>query len=202
MARVKSEFLKAAGTMWEIWQAIVNAVMALGGNDDSMRRLLTDKSLVRRVAELIVESSKSVYPTYRVVVNYTHTLAEMIKAGKYDYANSDINAKNFPVSGAGTRETEIALFHFNKNMSSGQVIAEMEKAGYRPAKIEELLALAEFHPELQREFPIIALGSVWRSPVGDLNVPYLNRYDSRRGLRLDWFGGGWGDGCRFATARK
>jgi hypothetical protein len=78
----------------------------------------------------------------------------------------------------------------------------MEKAGYRPARIEELLALGASQPELQKEFPIVALASVWRGPGGDRRVPYLRWDVAGRRLDLSWFEYGWTGDYRFAAVRK
>ena len=58
MARPKSEFLKGFGKAWEVFQVIVNIVLDLGGGDDDLSRLLTDKDRVQRIGEIIVEKSK------------------------------------------------------------------------------------------------------------------------------------------------
>jgi len=78
----------------------------------------------------------------------------------------------------------------------------MAKAGYRPAPIEDLLALGASQPELQKKFLIVALGSQWRSPDGDLSVPVLDWDGAERYLGLDWLGRGWGASCRFAAVRN
>jgi hypothetical protein len=106
------------------------------------------------------------------------------------------------MSGSGLKDCEVALFHFDKNITSEAAIAEMDKAGYRPAKIEELLALGEFHPDLQREFPIVALGSSWRNPSANLGVPCLSRGGAERDLSLRWFGRDWSGNCRFVAVCK
>ena len=59
MARPVSQFLKASGKMWEIWQVIVNVVLDLGGSDEDLARLLKDKDRVRRIGEIIVERAKT-----------------------------------------------------------------------------------------------------------------------------------------------
>ncbi len=60
MARQKSDFLKSLGTMLEIWKAIVDEVLSLGGNDENLRRILTSKTLRRQIAELIVSTASKV----------------------------------------------------------------------------------------------------------------------------------------------
>jgi hypothetical protein len=199
MSREKSEFLSSFGIAFQIFKAIADAVLGLGGTDQDLRRILTDKSLRERIAKIIVSEVRQVF---KVTVDYSKSLAEMIKAGHYGWVNDAIVADHFPVQGEGQNEVEVALFHFNRNISSDDAIAEMEKAGYRPARIEELLALGASQPELQKEFPIVALGSVWQDPDGDRDVPYLFCGDAKRGLDLRWFESDWGVLYRFAAVRK
>ena len=140
--------------------------------------------------------------TLRIVVDYSLLLEQMIAAGKYDWSNSDITAKRFPLKGSGKVELEPKLFYFGQDMSSEKVIAEMDKEGFRPCTIEELLAIGEQHPELQRKFPLVALGSVAKIGGDRRSVACLDRVGSGRRLDLLWFGGGWTDVCRFPAVRK
>jgi hypothetical protein len=78
----------------------------------------------------------------------------------------------------------------------------MDKAGYRPATLAELLALGEAHPELQKEFPIVALGSIWHDADGNRDVPVLSFDGSRRKLFLNWFVNDWYVNFRFLGVRK
>lgn len=143
---------------------------------------------------------------YKIVVDYGISLAEMIKTGKYDWVNDDIVAKNFPIQiqaqGNEKQELEITLFHFNRYIGSDDAIKEIDKAGYRPVSLAELLALGTSQPELQRQFPIIALGSVWQDRYGDRYVPYLWLDGSDRCLYLFLFESDWFPLFRFAVARK
>lgn len=140
-----------------------------------------------------------------LVIDYSRTLQEMINAGNYGWTNSNITEKNFPISLEMTgKKVEVSakLFHFNREISSEDAISEMDKAGYRPATLAEILALGEAQPKLQRQFPIIALGSVWRRADGNRDVPSLNVDGSGRRLYLDWFDGDWSADCRFLAVRK
>lgn len=137
-----------------------------------------------------------------VTVNRDRSIADGIKAGKYNWSNDSINDKNFPRSGKGTEEAEIILVHFDKLMSTDKVLKELDKRNLRPADLQELLAIGEQHPDKQRQFPIIALASVWRDPGGRRFVPYLGRLGSIRRLDLDWIDDDWSDICRFAAVRK
>jgi len=137
---------------------------------------------------------------YTFAVN-CRPLPEMIGAGKYDWTNSEITEERFPIKGIGSRQVESALFHFGRYISSEDAIKEMDKEGYRPAATEELLAFGEHNPQVQREFPIVELGSVARVH-GDRYVLYLDECGSGRRLYLHWFDCGWGGYCRFLAVRK
>jgi len=168
---------------------------------------------VSQVIELIngqnqkVEAKKAIDASGEItlVVDYTKTVEQAIADGKYDWKNGDVTAKNFPISPEMVgKKVEVAtkLFHFNRDISSEDVISEMDKDGYRPATLMELLVLGCLFPELQRQFPIVALGSVWRIACGDRYVPCLDVIGSERRLSLDWFGYGWSAHYRVLGVRK
>ncbi len=146
--------------------------------------------------------STSERQSFEIEVDGTKTLEQLIADGRYDWKSSDIKKKNFPIKNETKRTATIELFHFGKNISSEDAIKEMEKEGFQPATIEELLALGAKHPDLQREFPIIALGSVWHDCDGDRGVPGLGLGGGGRGLGLYDWGGAWGGRFRFAGVRK
>lgn len=128
-------------------------------------------------------------------------LAEMIALGRYDWVNSDITEGNFPMPEGFTLGSEPKVFHFDRTISSEKAIKEMEKQGYRPAMIWDLLDYGAKNPEEQRKYPIVALGSV--AVFGDdRDVASLHRGGSARRLCLDGFDCGWNDYCRFLAVRK
>ena len=197
----KSAIVAGAGLAASIFIALVKKVLELGGTDEDIHRLATPdgETILGKVAEIIVGK---VHQAFKVVVDYTKTLKEMVLVGKYDWVNENITQDHFPIQGSGKQEVQVALFHFGKIMASDQIIAEMEKQGYRSTRIEELLALGASQLELQRQFPIVALGSVWRGPYGDRGVPVLDRGDARRRLGLHWLEHEWHESYRFAAVRN
>jgi hypothetical protein len=117
--------------------------------------------------------------------------------------NNGITSANFPNPANGvTGNQELALFHFGKTMSSDLVSAEMDKEGYEPATIWDLLAFAKKEPNLQRQFPIVALKSVWQDPGRYRRVPCLYGDVDGRDLDLGYLGSDWGGGCHFLARRK
>ena len=141
----------------------------------------------------------------KLTVDYTKTVEQAIADGNYDWKNSDVTAKNFPISPEMIgKKVDISgrLFHFDRNIGSENAIKKMDSDGCRPATLMELLALGATHPELQKQFPIIALGSVWRTFIGFRQVPYLDVNNDDRELDLSYFGDDWWACCRFLGVRK
>lgn len=142
------------------------------------------------------------FPSYPVNVDYSASVEQLIKNGKYDWFNDDITGRNFPSSEKGTAQVVVYLVNFDHDISSEDAVKELDRQGLRPATLKELLALGSTYPDLQRKDLIVALGSTWRGSDGRVSVPCLGGVGSRRGLRLTWWGGVWGSGWRFAAVRK
>ena len=138
-------------------------------------------------------------------VDYSQSLEQMIAEGNYDWKNSDITAKRFPVVGNGIEQFEAKLFHFDRNTVSQDNVdaikADDPANPWEPGKIEHLLAFGAKYPEEQRKYSVIALGSVARVG-GGRDVPCLRRLGAGRDLDLFWLGYGWNGYCRFLAVRK
>ena len=151
------------------------------------------------------EDDQSKKDEINLVVDYSRTVQEMINAGNYGWTNNDIMEKHFPLpTELNGKQVSVStkLFHFNRSISSKNAIAEMDKAGYRPATLTELLALGEAYPELQKEFPIVAFGSIWRRGSDRRHVPVLLFDGHKRRLALRWFDVDWYVYYRFLGVRK
>lgn len=200
--------VSAMGALLSIIVELVRLIKEYGGEigADIYRLAQAEgQGTLKDIARLIVECGQRVRNTFRLVVDYGLSLAQMIAAGKYDWVNSDITAEHFPVSGQGKQAVEVELWRLNKYFKNGdEVIAELErvKPDYRPATLPELLALGAAQPELQKQFPIVALGSIWPRAVSDRRFVCLFQDDALRGLGLGWLGGIFYDPWRFAVVRK
>ena len=140
--------------------------------------------------------------TYPIPIDYGMGIEELVRLGGYNWSNNDITSKHFPTKRTGKAEVSVELIHFNRAISSEEAIREMDKMGYRPAEACELLAFGAKYPDVQREFPIFALGSVWRVLDGVRSVVCLLRGGDLRDANLYWFVNSWFDDCRFAAVRK
>jgi hypothetical protein len=138
---------------------------------------------------------------FTVPVDYSQSLGRMIRAGEYDAVNGDINPRNFRLEGAGSREVELTLVQFSRPMAPLELVMLMERRGYRPATIEELLALGREKRDLQRSIPIVALGS-GLVRHDRRYVPCLGGSASVRSLTVVVIYRRWSNCYRFVFVRK
>jgi len=204
MSKKKSILVSAAGWISNLVDKIVGALRKHGFSDEEIHALVMEngKELLDKIVDAIAEAMKQIRRIYAVLVDFGLSLEELVKLGKYDWSNPDITSAHFPTRRKGKVETEIEFFHFDRNISSEEAIREMDKAGYRPAEAHELLAFGAKYPDVQREFPIAALGSVWQYPDGDRYVVCLYEYDAERRAVLSRFEFVWYGIWRFAAVRK
>ncbi|MBM3206497.1 MAG: hypothetical protein FJZ43_02660 [Candidatus Staskawiczbacteria bacterium] len=108
-----------------------------------------------------------------IFIQCKRTLREVLEAGCYDYLDNDlVNQKFISKEEQCGKHYICKPYYFDQVMEADQVEAKMKLDGYRPATIMALLSFGEKNPDLQRNFPIFALGS--KTTVnGFVRSPYL-----------------------------
>lgn len=208
MAKNVSAIVSATGWVADFMGQLVDGLHKKGCTDDEIHSLVTAKArpamekIVDAVAELI-RTAKNVFRLTKV--GDGRTTEELVRDGNYNYANSDINSRNFPIrSKRGVRE--IVLLEFDRDVSSEEAIAEAAKQGLERPVYEDALYFGVEHPDVQRERPVAFLHEPWRGPSGNpgghLHVLFLWSYAGNRELHLPWFDDRWPRDFRFAFVRK
>jgi hypothetical protein len=196
--------VSGAGWIGSLAQGIVKGLRSKGISDEEIRKLVSDEveTPIGKIVDVLAETLRKAANVFSVLVDYGRSVVDLVAAGKYDWKNDNVNDNNFPVSRRGTDSVEVHLVHFNRMISTQDALNELDRQGLKPADLHTLLSLGAKYPDLQREFPIVALGSVWRYRFGDRSVPYLYWRDSGRSLYLRWIDYFWREFCRFAAVRK
>lgn len=195
---IKAMFDGGTGLL-QIAIGLVMAILKKGGTYEQIHALTKPggAALLERMAEVIVNTAKNVVDSF-----YALSLAEQIKAGHYDWSNPDITAEHFPQPSRGTPVEKLKLFHFNRTVSTAEAIRLMAVEGYEPANIAELLNYGAQNPNEQKQYPIIALGSLWSDWRGYRCVAALFEDAGERRLDLGCSGDDWSGRCRFLAASK
>lgn len=139
--------------------------------------------------------------THPVTVDYSMALDRMIALGRFQGPCEGFTSERFPIKGTGAVQAEIILIHFGYEIGTRRAEKELDEKDLRPTDIEELLALAAQQPELQRHFPIVALGSPCIF-CHQLYVPVLFVFQGQRKFYLSFVGHKWVSTFRFASVRK
>ena len=202
MGTKASDVVSGIGVFASVFTALDKEVRVLCGEkaNEAWHRLgkPEGESVLKTIAKLIATGVTETFP----VEIQQATLAELIRLGNYGWANGDINEQNFPLDNSQFGKFDLVLVHLNRAASTGEGLSHLDANGLVPAKIGHLLGFGAKYPDVQREFPIIALGSSWLNRGGVRSVPCLDYLGDDRGLSLDCYDDAWDDYCRFLALRK
>ncbi|MFH1426204.1 MAG: hypothetical protein ABIG66_02105 [Candidatus Kerfeldbacteria bacterium] len=212
-----SPIVSGAGLLTTVWTELVNAVKERGGMDEEIYRLATPEGrpLIGRFADLVVEAGRpdsaskvelkpvklTVSDSFPVTWSLSWRWIEALKAGKFDRTNSDITEDRFPLQNSpddpAEGEYDLAVVHFGRYMSTGDVLAAVKESGYQRPSFGDGLVFARDYPDVQRDFPVAILCVPWSDAHGHRNVPCLYESARERDLYLYWFEDDWYDFWRF-----
>lgn len=195
-AGLTAEIIRAAIDDHEVAKAMVSggkAYLDRGGTDQS-----TDE-------ELLTVFVSYQLPSYNELNGSRFDWASDLFSSKYKWEEHE-SVRGQVDRTAGNRDFLVKEFTEKEikrmgGLTSDNVIAWAVANGYRAPVLEETVDFAKAHPDLQREYPIVALGSFALSD-GSRGVAILCRDDAERSLDYDWFDAGWLALCRFLLVRK
>lgn len=121
------------------------------------------------------------------------SLDDLLSAGCYDHVNRYLH----PLSGGPAPADFAALVCLERVATTAEVSTELDRLALEPGRLPELLALGAARPELQRAFPIVALGAAEAYPSGYRRLPFLWGSPHVRHLDLRWDEGRWAANVRF-----
>jgi hypothetical protein len=120
---------------------------------------------------------------WTVTVNYGLSFDEMVAAGYFRSVDRNYSASAFPVKGEGMSSVRLRLMCLEVktgDVSTQTVLDSMDSYAVRPARLEELLALAASDPDILLKRRVFALGSRWHDADGLIYVPECNFAERRR----------------------
>jgi len=159
----------------------------------------------RFVADLVA-ISRMASNFFLLNIGGNRTTEQVVAAGKYQYANTWINSKNFPWrrrQGKNMIElVDMTQHGFPSSYSFSDVLAVLQKLGLNRPVYEDGLLFGEQHPEKQRERSIMFPHEPGLGAGGCPDVVCLWGGDGRRELFLGWSGFRWCSIALVAGVRK
>lgn len=206
MSRKKSEFLKSWGKAFEIFKAMVDAVLTAGGDDEDIANIQTNKGLMAELVAVVMRYSKKTSAIIKV------SFADLLAACKQDgYCNPDFTESRWPLESVAPDEGdyEVVEHHFTDTVTLEEGLrrlAEMAEKGEIRLLAGSRLAMKWIasHLDVQLDHPVI-LPLRAQDSDGRMVVPFFGRcWDrgDRRCLYLCGLAGGAGPGGRWLVLRK
>lgn len=99
-------------------------------------------------------------------------IEELLHSGQFTVVNPAVTEAHFPVTCPKDYKAQFVIVYFNTFMTPRAIFSELTNHGLRPARIEELLTLAQNKRlALKQKMRVLALGSVWKQDDGHMSVP-------------------------------
>lgn len=175
-------------------------------NGQALEEALNDALLLllNRKVSVGIKALPKLHPVYPVTVNYDLSVEEAVALGKYDHVfPNEVSSKHFKTERNGIAELKITLVCIEENLMTKEIPEKLDQLGYRPAELHELLAFGAKYPDVQRRFPIVALGSIWQeSPIIHRSIPWICRDGDGRALGLCSLQAYWCGRNHFAAVHK
>jgi len=183
-------------------RSIIKAVENAGGTDEDVQFFTTPYSsdTWRDIDKVIDNAVKSLKKMFVLTVDYGRPLEDSIKAGGYDTVEDGINDYIFPRTDDewGKVERTFKFYDYDSELTDEEIIRDINQNGYNPATVREFLRFGEANPEIQKHFPIIALGSISRK--GGKVATYSD--SNKRRLVIDSSNPRNSNQCRFLAVKK
>lgn len=215
MALRKSEFLSACGKAFQIFKALVDAILELGGNDEDVARL---ESLASEIAKLSIaarpvqepaEEAQTPAPKAEVEelgwieLDPAIPFDRRVSRGNYiGGVHSNITAKKSRLARKVRRF--IVLYDPKGDVSTKEMRRRIKKNGDRPCDLDDGLGIGEKFPQRQiaNPLPLLNQSAVCLGYLGYLCAPVLRRWLGERELGLDPLAGYWRGDVRFPAVRE
>ncbi len=169
---------------------------------DSMIRTKSD--VKNKTVDTVAPGSDLIAATYDLTIDYSKSFNAMIAAGRYDINRGKFIHGKFLIRGEGKVIRKAHLVHFKCELASDEVVFQLYNDGKRPATIDELLAFGAQYPDVQRKFPVAALGSSKKHIRGNRWAPYIsaNPNNGPRIFSLESWDNGWEANVRFLAVYR
>jgi len=155
------------------------------------RRFGEMKGIQPSIKKLVIggRNLRVVAPFY-IEVDFNCSMEILVVRGNYSSTNPHVTSKNFPSDKTGIETFHVCMIQFNEEVEIPvKEVREVIRELYcREADAKELLTFGIQYPKIQKECPIIGLGSIWNDPDGRQDVVALNADESGlfRTLELAW----------------
>ncbi|MFA6588615.1 MAG: hypothetical protein WCT08_06150 [Patescibacteria group bacterium] len=146
----KSRILSGAGTGFEVLKALIDGIVARGGSDDDLRRILKEKNITDAICGILVDNRRF----FTFIVDFDQKCWKRFPTKEnYQHVNSDLEFDQFPIRFSGSLEVTVELIPCEKGMNIEKhlSICKEQKALEIDRPISETF-FKQFPEELEKDY--------------------------------------------------
>ena len=190
-AKKKSKFVSAAGVVFEFVKAISDEVLRLGGDDDDLRKVMSQPCLAKNIAELIMGREEK-FPSLTIAAGLIPERLEIVQ---------DVKPRQFK-----TRDLEVVSFlqskeeHINGKTLRSRAINYRANLGISDAKY-----IMDHQGEISSKFrgkQLVFPGTLFLDEDNELVIPYLVWNEDHWKLCFYVSCGKWDDSDRLVRCKQ
>ena len=157
-ASEKTGLVSAIGTSFEVIKTLVNGVKEIGGEEDDLRRILSDEYVREKIIKILCSETEILW-TGHVIIDHNKTFKERVEPYRMVVSNL---FREYTLETSNRKSlVELVLLRFNKKMSLEETICEVFKErNLQPASLEEIIALGIQCPHVVYKFGCHMEGSI------------------------------------------
>lgn len=172
--------------------SLVPAMMACNPSDSSSP-VVTQVAQISAPSTVVVtvpvgthEAVRLVSEPFPLAIDYDVALTEAFRLSKSAYSAKETRFSTLwdQSYGHGKQSLSARLFKYPGGAYSDDVVMDMNKMGYRPATLRELLAFAAAFSTDNCHKPVVALGSEFSSEISTSVTPWLSLGEDGRFVGL------------------
>ena len=178
------------GLGYSVYKLIISKAKSMNCNQETIDSLFCEAEGDHHIEKMAAAlSGIDLKPSNYEIDIPTNNFEELIKLGNYSKIDNKIIKENFVFPELTKNKVNLEIMDYNKPTTLKTMQEErqkLESQGFRGANIYEILTFGIQHPEVQREFPILAMGSKTERVMGYKGILSLQQTNGERHLSIVW----------------
>ena len=187
---MKPEKMMEIGLGYSVYQQIISKAKSMNCDQETIDNLFYESESAPNIEKMAAAlSGINLKPTNYEIDIPTNNFEELIRLGNYSKIDNKIIKENFVFPELTKNKVNLEIMDYNKPTTLKEMQEErqkLESQGFRGANIYEILTFGMQHPEVQREFPILAMGSNTERVMGYKGILSLQQTNGERHLGIVW----------------
>ena len=178
------------GLGYSVYKLIISKAKSMNCNQETIDSLFCEAEGEHNIEKMAAAlSGINLKPINYEIDIPTNNFEELIRLGNYSKIDNKIIKENFVFPELTKNKVNLEIMDYNKSTTLKAMQEErqkLESQGFRGANIYEILTFGIQYPEVQREFPILAMKAETNRVMGYKGILSLQQTNGERHLDIIW----------------